>query len=473
MSDSICLLTKNIFVLQSYYNKARSRAMERDFNNSRIEQVYDDFNYRKTDFDVALEDAVKDLEPVVEQAQKIKNKRETSDEITALLEDFGDRIAEGFASSSFAKRREVAPKLAQIYSSTIYFNPQNTEKVLSATDKLLNGYERMLTEHPSHSDAEVYNALKKIYTTAIRNVRNQSIFKAATQKIGSIVNKVEIIKGNATPDKFLARLATDNPKTEDIQLFKESFKYELESNHERAFENVFAYVKATEQIKDEKIKSLAQAIVVVGYKSKLEKMAKQNSDSPENMKEIEKNMMSVLDMEEIIGLSALADKNRTHFEEKMLGKRRKRDNKLRLDKQIYTFLNIPSKKLGVVRNPDKPFYPNKKDMTMVTNLLSQYSKIEYDLILAVMGRLDTEKFTNVDDKILDKINSVTPRMEYGEEIAEKLTGIRTQLHSKGLQAKKESAKVTVMNKEQKSLKVPPTRAVIDVKKLPDGSLGSK
>ena len=90
--------------------------MSRDFNNSVIEQIYDDFDYRKTDFDVVLEDSVKDLEPVLEEVKKSRNKCEVSDEMTAFITDCGDKIALGFSEASPTKRKELAPKLAQIYS---------------------------------------------------------------------------------------------------------------------------------------------------------------------------------------------------------------------------------------------------------------------------------------------------------------------------------------------------------------------
>lgn len=443
--------------------------MSRDFNNSAIEQVYDDFDYRKADFDVALEDAVKDLEPVVEEAKKSRNKREVSDEMTAFIADFGDKIALGFNEASSAKRKELAPKLAQIYSSAILMNPQNTEDILAATDKLVKGY-----EGAANQDADVYNAFKKIYTTAIRNVRNQNIFKIVADRTNSLVSKIDILRGTGTPDKYLKRLLGDSPKAEDLQNFESSLKIQLKDNPEEAAKNVFGNIKDIVQIKDASLRQQTFEVMLQNLKKMLENSLKEARKSPEDLALVEHGMFKIFEIEKAVGLSEKADLNRTPFEKEMLGKKKKLDNKERLDKQILTLLNIPSKKLDVKRDPSKPFYPTKKEMSAVANLLTQYSKIDYGIATNIIGKIDKEKFSNIDDKIIDKIKEATPRIQYGTEITETLTSIRSQMHSSGVQTKKEATKTVDMKKSKEdTAKAPTNRIVFNIKDIPNSGMDGK
>jgi len=438
--------------------------MNRDFNNSVIEQVYDDFNYRKADFDVALEDAVKDLEPILEQSKKSRNKYEVSDELTALIEDFGEKIALGFAESSPAKRKELAPKLAQIYSSAIYMNPENTESILAATDKLVKNYEAV-----AHQDADVYGAFKKIYTTAIRNVRNKNVFKIVADKTNTLVGKIDILKGTGTPDKYLKRLLGDEPKSADLQNFEDSLKVQLKNNPEEAAKSLFGNIKEIVQIKDGELRKQTFEVMLQNLKKMLESSVKEARKSPEDIALLESGMFKIFEIEKAVGLSEKADLNRTPFEKQMLGKKKKADNKDRLDKQILTLLNIPSKKLGIERDPSKKFYPTKKEMLAVANLLTQYSKIDYGLATNIMGKIDKEQFTNIDDTIIGKIKEALPKIQYGEEIAPTITEISNQMHGDSVQSAKEGSNVIKMDNPQ----APKSNLVFDVKDLHKGGAERK
>ena len=86
-----------------------------------------------------------------------------------------------------------------------------------------------------------------------------------------------------------------------------------------------------------------------------------------------------------------------------------------------------------------------------------------------MGKIDDKQFSNVDDKIIDKIASVTPRMQYGEEIEERLTGIRAQMHSRGIQDRKEQESKIIDITQNNGTPAPTSHAVFDVKDLPNGT----
>ena len=437
--------------------------MTRDFNNSTIEQVYDDFHNRRADFDVALDDGIKDLTQVISE---VKNKRDgytVSDELSALFEACRDKIAVGFNEGSSANRKQWAPQLANIFTSAMNMNFRNSGSILKTVDDILISY-----ENNPRQDSEVYKAFYKIYTHAVRKVRNPKIVEHSSKMANSIFNKIEILKGTGTPDKYLARLV-DNPQKDIVNAFEKSLKNELENNPENTAHNLLDSIKAITRIKDDDIRSRAYEVLFENLKSMLEKSASESNKSPENMKMIESGMFKIFDLEKATGLWDKAEEHRTDFEKKMLVKKKKFDNKLRLDKQILTLLNIPSKELGVERDDKKQYYPSKKEMQIVANLLSQYPKIEYGLALKIMGKIDDKQFSNVDDKIIDKIASVTPRMQYGEEIEERLTGIRAQMHSRGIQDRKEQESKIIDITQNNGTPAPTSHAVFDVKDLPNGT----
>ncbi|MBQ8482140.1 MAG: hypothetical protein IJ532_06370 [Alphaproteobacteria bacterium] len=439
--------------------------MNRDFNNAEIEQVYDDFNSRTTDFDVALEDGIKDLTQVISE---VKNKRDgyaVSDEISELFNDCRDKIALGFNETTSANRKQWAPQLANILISTMNMNFRNADSVIRTVDEILETYDKNPRQY-----SEVYKAFYKVYTHAVRRVRNPETVKHSSEMANNIFNKIEILKGSGTPDKYLARLV-DNPQKDIVSAFEKSLKNELATDPEKTAHNLLKNIKTITQIKDSSVRDKAYEILFENLKSMLEKSAAESNKSPENMKMIENGMFKIFDLEKATGLWDKAEEHRTPFEVRMQAKKKKFDNKMRLNKQILTLLNIPSKELGIERDPNKSYYPSKKEMLIVANLLSQYPKIEHNLAIQIMGKIDDKQFSNVDDRILDKISSVTSRMQYGEEIEEQLTGIRAQMHSRGIQDKREqdAQHIVEMSPSTKDKQAPTTHIVFDVKDLPNGT----
>ncbi|MBR1601559.1 MAG: hypothetical protein IJ677_08285 [Alphaproteobacteria bacterium] len=434
--------------------------MNRDFTHSEIEQVYDDFHSRTADFDVALEDGINDLTQVISQ---VKNKRDgfvVSDELSTLFEDCRDKIVSGFNEASSANRKQWAPQIASIFISAMDMNFRNADNIIKTTDTIVNAY-----DNNSRPDSEVYKAFYKVYTHAVRKVRNPQVVQHSSEMANDIFNKIEILKGTGTPDKYLASLV-DKPQKNTVLAFEKSLKNELESNPENTAHNVFTTIKTISQIKDDETRDQVYGILFANLKNMLEKSALDSQDSPKTLKMIESGMFKIFELEKATGLWDKAEKNRTPFEMDMKAKKRKYD----LDKRIHTILNIGDKDLGVERRIDKPFYPSKKEMQKVVNLLSQYPKIEYSLALKVMGKMDDKQFSNIDDKIIDTISAVTKRMEYGEDVEKNLTGIRAQMHSKGIQNKKEqNSKDVNTDKSVQEKRHPTTQVVFDVKDLPNGT----
>lgn len=272
----------------------------------------------------------------------------------------------------------------------------------------------------------------------------------------------------------MKRLLGDAPKTEDLQNFENSLKIQLKNNPEEAAKNVFGNIKEIVQIKDIELRQQTFEVMLQNLKKMLENSLKEARKSPEDLALVEHGMFKIFEIEKAVGLSAKADLNRTPFEKEMLAKKKKLDNKERLDKQILTLLNIPSKRLGIERDPSKPFFPTKKEMTAVANLLTQYSKIDFGLATNIMGKIDKENFTNIDDKIIDKINAVAPRIQYGTDIMENLTSIRSKMHNSCVQSKKEDSKVVEMNnKKEDAAKAPTNRIIFNIKDIPNSGMDGK
>lgn len=187
-----------------------------------------------------------------------------------------------------------------------------------------------------------------------------------------------------------------------------------------------------------------------GLKEILVATAEKFKASPEAVEKIETAMLKALDADQKFG-NPPSEAPLSPLEEKMAEQKRNRDNKNRIDARILTLLNIPSKKLHIERNPDKPFYPTKSEMRKVVNLLSQYKEIDYSTLLHVLGKIDKENFSNVDDAILDSFAKKTVKMQEQDKkyLTDELTGIRTKMHTKGIQDKK--AKLVAMDtKENKT-----------------------
>ncbi|MBR6356047.1 MAG: hypothetical protein IKR92_04240 [Alphaproteobacteria bacterium] len=180
-----------------------------------------------------------------------------------------------------------------------------------------------------------------------------------------------------------------------------------------------------------------------GFKDMIVNTAAKYRKSKEKTKDLRECMMKIFDyvlkpLEKAEGKPYVLDSREcSDFENSVFKERRERN----LDAQIYTILNIPSKELGVERDPNKTFYPSKEEMQKVVNLLSQHSSIKYNVALAIAGKIDKEKFTNIDDAILKKLSDrAQERMESGDFKMfedEHLTPIRTAFHKHGIQQKKQ------------------------------------
>ena len=454
-------------------------------SNSKTEQLYEDFQYSRTGLDSVLETAVAELgKTITETKDKAKQARkrfsqfneakDLSDQITAMFKEFGEKISEGFNEASPKMQRELAPKFAEVCMAAMEMNPKNTKEVKKVVDLVFADYEK----NPQ-PDVEVYKTFQKVYASAFRNTGNME-FANESNRIG---DKVEMLNGNATPDKFLKRLLGDNPKVDDLHNLEASLQHQLNENPEQCGKDLLGYIKEIVKIRNDALREQTFEIVLQNLKKFLQSSIKEASKSKPDMEQLEKAMFKVFEIEEAVGLTPKAELNRTPFErhtyEKYVKEMKDKANQDKLAKDIYTLLNFPNEKLGVDRQKGKSFYPSKKDMLKIVNNLAQYKhisdkrvihEIDDQMITYINLRIDDKNFTNIDDEIIDKIISIkneetekAPKNDKLEKLKADMTQYRASMHAKGIKSKAKTADI----KPEASKKAPTTKTILDVKDIKD------
>ena len=187
----------------------------------------------------------------------------------------------------------------------------------------------------------------------------------------------------------------------------------------------------------------------VGFKDLLADTAAKYGKSKDKTEELRGCMLKVLDFEERNGIS-VDPASRSDFERSVMKDKKERDNKTRLDTEIFKLLNVPHKTNGFTKDPKKPAVPSREDMLKIANLLFQYKAIEYSVSYEILNKMDKKNFSNVDDAILDKLEKNIDKMQYGEDVSKELVSVRTQMHTRNIKEKK----VTQWH-EEKAEKKPP------------------
>lgn len=414
-------------------------------SNSKTEQLYEDFQYSRTGLDSVLETAVAELgKTITETKDKAKQARkrfsqfneakDLSDQITAMFKEFGEKISEGFNEASPKMQRELAPKFAEVCVAAMEMNPKNTKEVKKVVDLVFADYEK----NPQ-PDVEVYKTFQKIYASAFRNTGNMEFANASNR----ISDKVEMLNGNATPDKFLKRLLGDNSKVDDLHNFEAGLQHQLNENPEQCGKDLLSYIKEIVKIRNDALREQTFEIVLQNLKKFLQSSIKEASKSKTDMEQLEKAMFKVFEIEDAVGLTPKAELNRTPFERQMHDKYLKilkvQANQDRIAKQIYTLLNTNNKKLGVEHQKGKSFYPSKKDMLKIANLLNQYKDIDYGMSVDISVKIDDKNFSNVDEEFIDKIMNL--KGENADKLKADVTQVRAQMHAKGIKSKAKTADI--------------------------------
>ena len=458
-------------------------------SNSKTEQLYEDFQYSNSGLDSVLETAVAELsKAIVETKDKAKqahkrfsqfdDAKDLSDQIIAMFKEFGEKVSKGFNEASPKMQREMSPKFAEVCIAAMDMNPKNTKEVMKVVDLVFTDYEK----NPQ-PDAEVYKTFQKIYASAFRNTGSME-FANVSNRIG---DKVEMLNGNATPDKFLKRLLGNNPKVDDLHNLEASLQHQLSENPEQCAKDLFGYISEIAKIRNNALREQTFEIVLQNLKTVLEGSVKEASKSKPDMEQLNKAMFKIFEIEDVVGITKELEQ-RTPFErhtyEKYLKEMKDKSNQDKLAKDIYTLLNFPNEKLGVERKKGKSFYPSKKDMLKIANSLDQYKhlsdkrvihEVDNQMITYINLRIDDKSFTNIDDEIIDKIMNIpneetekTPKNDQLEKLKENMTHYRAQMHAKGIKGKAQKAE------PKTDTKTPPTNKIVfDISDIKDLNIDGK
>lgn len=532
--------------------------MNDEFNFAEVTAVADDFAAHKGEYDVLMENALKDLTDAIKSVKSGRDASALSDDIAALMEEHGAKFGKALGSAKKEEREKWIPELTGIMTKAMDMEPENIESIVRGAYQIEKAYEgadsgifanvadKAMFRHRSyagkimaavdesfqdyeaqpHQDAATYRTFGKIYGSAFGKTGK----KAYADKANDILEKTELVKGNITVEKLLKQLQ-ENPGNESAQdAFEKKLDMVLTANPKAATEDILEHLRDMTKIENNEDREFVYMTVIGALSGKLKanslaekekkssvmfnvfdtflkkeknseirksttvsamaaiqhdlvdgkggliiddiseietfrslkKMADSYGDyngfkdlivntadkfrkSKERTKDLRECMMKIFDyvlkpMEKETGKPYIIDaQNCSAFENSVFKERRERN----LDAQIYTILNIPSKELGVERDPNKTFYPSKEEMQKVVNLLSQHSSIKYNVAIAIAGKIDREKFSNINDAILQKLSDrAQERMKSADFRMfedEHLTPIRTAMHKHGIQQKKQQS----------------------------------
>lgn len=562
--------------------------MSDEFNFAEVGTVADDFAARKEQYDVLMEDAVKDLTNAIKNVKSGRDASALSDDITGLMEEHGEKFGMALGSADKADREKWVPELTGILTKAMDMEPENVENIIRGAYQIEKAYEgadsgifasvadKAMFRHRSytskimavvdeslqdyetqpHQDAATYRTFGKIYGSAFAKTGN----KAYAEKANDILEKTELVKGNVTIEKLLKRLQ-ENPSDEATQdKFEKNLELLLTAKPKAATEDILNNLKNVAKIGDSAVRDDVYCIMVsalnkhikvntpeevqqksgilftaidtimksekdadmrknvtvlavnalsymaikdmpanesgalvidsgkkqetfralkkmadsygnyVGLKDLIVNTASRYRKSPEITDELKSCMLRVLSYEEKNGITV---EERSDFENGVLKQKKEQENKLRLDTAIYKLLNVPHKTNGYTKDAKKPAVPSKEDMHKVANLLCQYKIVEYPVFDEVINKIDKEKFSNVDDEILNKLEMNIGKMRCAEMIIseemQRVTAIRTGLHKNSIQQKKEldNAPKQWHEKTAKKEPQPQKRISVSVKDLPD------
>ncbi len=129
---------------------------------------------------------------------------------------------------------------------------------------------------------------------------------------------------------------------------------------------------------------------------------------------------------------------KTMFEKRMRNVYRQDKNVRRLNTEICALLNLNYPDSDYKFDINKHTFPSKKEMEKAINKLSEYSQISGYLPDLIINKIDKEKFSNIDDVMLDKFEKATGRIkseENRENVVSKLMDVRKNMHSMNVRKK--------------------------------------
>ncbi len=188
--------------------------------------------------------------------------------------------------------------------------------------------------------------------------------------------------------------------------------------------------------------ALNKLVEVAGHRAEIREILASTADKYRGQDDIEnkvkETMKKALAFEDSSQKEMAVNHEKTMFEKRMRNVYRHEKNVRRLNSEICALLNINYPDSDYKIDINKIGTPSKKEMEKAINKLSEYSQISGYLPDLIINKMDTEKFSNIDDKMLDKFLSITGRIkseENREKIVSKLQDVRKNMHAMNVRKK--------------------------------------
>lgn len=188
--------------------------------------------------------------------------------------------------------------------------------------------------------------------------------------------------------------------------------------------------------------ALEKLAETAGHRTEIKEILAATADKYRGQEEIESRvkdtMKKALAAEDSSKKEMAVDYEKTMFEKRMNNVYRQEKNVRRLNTEICALLNINYKDSDYQVDVNKVGLPSKKEMEKAINKLSEYSQIGGYLPDLIIGKMDTEKFSNIDDKMLDKFINVAGRIKSEEnrgKIVSRLNDVRKDMHAMNVRKK--------------------------------------
>ncbi len=188
--------------------------------------------------------------------------------------------------------------------------------------------------------------------------------------------------------------------------------------------------------------ALEKLAETAGHRTEIKEILAATADRYRGQEDIESRvkdtMKKALASEDGSKKEMAVDYEKTMFEKRMNNVYRQEKNVRRLNTEICALLNINYTDSDYKVDVNKVGLPSKKEMEKAINKLSEYSQISGYLPDLIIGKMDTEKFSNIDDKMLDKFLNVCTRIKSEEnrgKIVSKLNDVRKDMHAMNVRKK--------------------------------------
>jgi tetratricopeptide (TPR) repeat protein len=249
--------------------------MAYNFNNSKIEQVYEDFANRSKDFESYMDLAFEDIGAAFDEAKDKNEKAKISDDVTYLMSACNDKFANALLYGG-EYQEAWAKKFAATLEKAADANPNNIPSILDSAYKLeqtaeffdygiLNALAKhVIVAHPKYAEKametvdkhfayydkeaiepeiKTYKDFYDVYTTAYRKPRSRQMADKAIATANEVYSKMEFIKGGMQLEKSIENIKANPEDEKALQNFEKDLQFAMRVNPEKAIANVVDNLK--------------------------------------------------------------------------------------------------------------------------------------------------------------------------------------------------------------------------------------